>query len=94
MSAKALDGEAVYSFTLDDAAEVGIIFLLEDVRTESLDVRLLGPDGLEFPIFHAEGYSARRDVPMIETWLEPGDYRIVLSPAQSPGILTVYLKRP
>jgi hypothetical protein len=92
LSEEAYDQSAVYTFTLDAPGAVGIYLLVEDIQSEYFEVKLSGPNAYERQIIHAEGYTAKKDTPHIETRLQPGQYACVLTSRQSKGVVSIYAK--
>jgi hypothetical protein len=84
------DRTDVYSFTLTTPTKVGIYLLVEDAKSDYLEVKLTGPAAYERLILHAEGYTARRDNPHIEEVLQPGRYTVILTNQPSSGTVSVF----
>ncbi len=90
LSQGALTRSAAYAFALDRPTRVGIYLLVQDIDSDYFDVRLLGPDGYDHLLIHAEGYTATRDRSQFEELLPPGPYQIALTDQPSQGTLSIY----
>jgi hypothetical protein len=93
LSTRPYDGENLGEFTLEEAAVVTIAYTLPNVNTTSFDLRLNDSEGESLVILHSENH--RTDENGGGTWeqsLTQGEYRLVLTADQSPGVLTVYWK--
>ncbi|HPH97521.1 MAG TPA: M50 family metallopeptidase [Anaerolineaceae bacterium] len=73
----------------------GALVRLKNVDLDLLDVRLLGADGQEWPIFHAEKYRADADQAVFEQTLPAGVYHLEIrcSRSRTPGTMELYLKK-
>jgi hypothetical protein len=81
---------AIYLFTLDAPREVDLMVRFESPRAELLNLRLTGPDGLDLPLFHAEGYYASADQSSLSETLPAGEYRLLLETRAASGVLLLY----
>jgi hypothetical protein len=95
LAIQAHEAVALAQFSLAQTSEVGLFFTLQNLRTPAFDLSVEGADGLRFSVMHAEAF--RTDRTGNGEWREtlpPGDYRLLLTAAQSAGILTVYSNTP
>ena len=92
LSYHAYQSDTVAWFTLDQPTDAGVFVELSNINTPYFDLALTGPNGFQAPILHAEGYSASQDTAGLEKRLEPGQYWLLLTAAQSPGLVTLYVK--
>lgn len=86
--------QVVGEFTLDETAEVGIFFTLQELNSDYFDLRLITPDGEAITILHGE--EMRTDQNGGGLWeesLQPGAYRLLLTAHQSPGRVALYWGR-
>ena len=91
LSIRSHDGESLGQFTLEETSVVTIAYTLPNVDTSYFDLRLVDSAGESLVIQHGEDY--RTDEKGGGTWeksLPPGEYRLVLTADQSPGVLGVY----
>ncbi len=70
----------------------GILLNLRGVKSELLDVRLVGDNGFEETLLHGEDFTSEQGRVEYTQDLPPGEYRILLSTRRSSGTLTVYLR--
>lgn len=49
-------------------------------------------DGYSSIVMHGKGYFAAQDGGLWEEYLPAGNYQVVLTSHQSPGIVSVYMK--
>lgn len=96
LSDRDYQNETVASFSLEQECETSVYLWVKDVDTTYFDVTLIGPEGKQFPMLHAEGYKSTYDSAKIETNLGPGEYRLVMTGSQSRdlGEVSFYLKLP
>ena len=92
LSAQAWEGEAAARFSLAEAADVALYFSVRQIDSAYFDLSLHGPDGYQVLIMHSESY---RTDEVEAGWqrgfsLPAGDYELVLTAVQSPGMLTIY----
>lgn len=92
LSIKTWEEAAVAQFSLAESAEVGLYFNLRSVDSASFDLSLQGPNSFQTLILHSETY---RTDEAGAGWqrnftLPPGDYRVMLTAVQSPGVLSIY----
>lgn len=80
----------VCSFSLTKAGMVGVYLLIENIQSEYFDVKLTGPGSYKHSLIHAEGYTAGKDAPRMESNLEPGQYTCVLNSRRSAGTLSIF----
>jgi hypothetical protein len=95
LAAGAQDDALLAQFSLAHVAEVGIFFTVRNLDTPYFDLSVQGPDGVRIGILHGENY--RTDWAGSGEWrklLPPGNYRLLLTAAQSTGRVTTYLNRP
>ena len=95
LATQAHDATALAHFSLAQTGEVGLFFTLQNLRTPAFDLSIEGADGSRFSVMHAE--DLRTDRAGNGEWREtlpPGDYWLLLTAAQSAGILTIYLNTP
>ena len=91
LSAQAYSEETLAQFALDDTSDVGVFFTIPEIDTSYFDLSLKDADGNSLTILHSEALRTDRDGGGLwEQTLPPGGYRLVLSAAQSPGVLSVY----
>lgn len=83
---------AICEFSLAEPTAEGMYFVLKDIRSDYLDIQVVGPDGTTYPILHAEGYTATGISFYLEETLPPGRYTCLLTSRQSSGMLRIYLK--
>ena len=92
LSSRPYSVEPLAQFPLDQAAYVGVFIAVRDIHTTYFDLSITGSDGYHSVILHGEGYRADQDGGLWEQNLPPGEYRIVLTSAKTPGTASVYLK--
>lgn len=92
LSESAHDQSIICDFTLTQPTQIGIHLLIEKVDSDYLEVRLTGEAEYDNLIVHAEGYTAEKDTPRMETTLQPGHYTCLLTSRLSPGTLSLYIK--
>ena len=91
LSARSHDAETLGQFTLEETADVGVFFSIQQIDTPYIDLSLIGPDDESRVILHSEDYRTDADGGGLwEGSLPPGTYRLVLTADQSPGILSAY----
>lgn len=90
LSTQAHDEQTVGRFTLQEEADIGILFALQNVDSPYFDLRLHTEDDVSFMILHSEALRTdSRGGGLWERSLEPGMYRLVLTAEQSPGTLAL-----
>lgn len=96
LSDRDYQNETVASFSIEQECETGVYLWVKDINTTFFDVTLIGPEGKQFPMLHAEGYKSTYDSAKIETNMGPGEYRLVMTGSQSRslGEVSFYLKLP
>ena len=83
--------QVVGEFTLDETAEVGIFFTLQELNSDYFDLRLIAPGGEEITILHGEAMRTDQNGGGLwEESLQPGAYRLQLTAQQSPGRVALY----
>jgi hypothetical protein len=65
---------------------------LQDVKSEFLDVRLVGDNGFEDTLLHGEDFTSERGRVEYTQDLPPGEYRILLNVRQASGGISIYLR--
>jgi hypothetical protein len=91
LSSQPHSNETLVQFSLDKSAYVGVYVAIRDINTAYFDLSITGPADYRSVILHGEGYRADQDGGLWEQNLTPGDYQLVLTSAQSPGAVSVYL---
>jgi hypothetical protein len=82
--------ETVYTFTLEQPASVSLFFSLSGVTHGPAKISLTGPDGYNTVIFTAdEKLSGNLTVNPRDLMLEAGQYQVVLTFPQDPGVLVI-----
>ena len=92
LSESAHDQSVICDFTLTQPTQIGVHLLIEKVDSDYLEVRLTGEADYDNIIVHAEGYTAEKDTPRMETTLQPGRYTCLLTSLPSTGTLSLYIK--
>ena len=92
LSYHAYQADTVGWFTLDQPTDAGVFVTLSQINTPYFDLVLTGPNGFQAAVLHAEGYSASQDSASLEKRMEPGQYWLLLTADQSPGLVTLYVK--
>jgi len=92
LSYHACQADTVGWFTLDQPTDAGVFVTLSQINTPYFDLVLTGPNGFQAAVLHAEGYSASQDSANLEKRMEPGQYWLLLTADQSPGLVTLYVK--
>jgi hypothetical protein len=91
LSAGPVTDQVVGEFTLDETAEVGIFFTLQELNSDYFDLRLVTADGEEITILHGEAMRTDQNGGGLwEERLSPGAYRLLLTAHQSPGRVALY----
>jgi hypothetical protein len=90
---RALSDETVYTFTLEQPASVSLFFSLSGVTRGPGKISLTGPGGYNNIIFTAdEKLSGNLTVNPRDLMLESGQYQIILTFPQDPGVLVISQK--
>lgn len=92
LSTQAWEDETVVQFSLAESAEVSLYFSVRNLDSPYFDLSLHGPEGYQAGIMHSETYRTDgSEAGWQRTFtLDPGDYRVVLTAEQSPGVLSIY----
>ena len=70
----------------------GILLDLQNVRSEFLEVRLVGDNGFEDTLLHGEDFTSERGRVEYTQDLPPGEYRVLLNARRARGGISVYLR--
>lgn len=91
LSTRAYESETLAVITLDKSASLGVFALIQNIETDYFDLSLNGPDGYQTVIWHGEDFytDSVGASNMQEFALGPGEYRLVLTARQTPGLLSV-----
>ena len=92
LSARAYSAESLTQFSLANPATVELYLTVQKIDTTYFDLRLIGPEGFNAVILHGEDYTTVQDLVTWRQNLKPGDYRLVVTSAATPGIVSIYLK--
>ena len=95
LATQAHETTTLAQFSLAQTGDVGLFFTLENLRTTAFDLSIEGADGARFSVMQAD--ELRTDRAGNGEWRETlpaGDYRLLLTAAQSTGMLTVYAETP
>ncbi|MEN4010791.1 MAG: M50 family metallopeptidase [Chloroflexota bacterium] len=84
--------EVIAAFSRGGGQGGGVFLALSGIKSELIDVRLVGADGSSRTLFHAEGYTANFERVEFTEPLPPGEYKVVLNAVKSQGALAVYLR--
>jgi hypothetical protein len=90
LSERAYEAEELGQLELPAEADIMVNFSLRNLDTPYFDLAVVGPAGERYVITHGEQFRTGRDGG--GTWerrLPAGTYRLVLTAAQSPGVLSV-----
>jgi hypothetical protein len=91
LSAQPFEGAILGQFTLEETAVTTIFYTIPNIDTAYFDLSLSGPDGSSYLILHSEDYQTdKHGGGEWEQNLPPGEYRVMLTAQQSPGVLSVY----
>jgi len=93
LSERERTAEAVYTFSLQQPSSLSLFFAMQGLTKGPLKIALLGPDGAETDFFTAGAEaSGNFTVNPRDLALQPGQYQIVLTLPQDPGVLKIYQK--
>lgn len=70
----------------------GILLELQDVKSDFLDIRLVGDNGFEDTLLHGEDFTSERGRVEYTQDLPPGEYRILLNARRARGGISIYLR--
>lgn len=95
LAAQAHQDHELIAFSLAQTGEVGLYFTLQNLRTTAFELAVVGADGTSYTVMQADALRTDRrgDGRWAET-LPPGEYRLLLTAAQSAGTVTVYASIP
>ena len=94
LSTQSYDAKRLGEFTWAETAVVTLAYTLPNINTTLFDLRLVDSAGESWVILHSENY--RTDEHGGGSWehsLPAGEYHLVLTAAQSPGVLSVQWQR-
>lgn len=94
LSAGPHQAAVVAEFTVERTGDLGLFFAIWRIDTSYLDFQLRGPGGSSAPLLHGEGYRAWANSSSWSLPLAPGTYQVLLTAAQSPGVVTIYTRLP
>lgn len=70
----------------------GILLDMQNVRSELVDVRLVGDNGFEDTLLHGEDFTSEQGRVEYTQDLPPGEYRILLNVRRASGGISIYLR--
>ncbi|HEX2979367.1 MAG TPA: M50 family metallopeptidase [Anaerolineaceae bacterium] len=93
LSQQAYTDADLASFALGQPTLISLFVNPRQLNATYLDLELVGPDGQPMQILHGEGYRASNDRMQMSWELDPGNYSIVLTSDQEPGVVAIYWKQ-
>ncbi len=91
LAAEPHEAETVGQFMLEETAGAEIFYTVQDIDTPYFDLSLLTPEGQRLVILHSEAWrTGQNGHGLWERRLPPGLYRLQLTAARSPGILSIF----
>lgn len=91
LSSRAYEAETLARITLEEAGTLGVYFLVQNIDTNYFDLSLSGPDGYRALVLHGEDFrtDSLGASGLQEFALRAGEYQLILTARQNPGLLSV-----
>lgn len=90
LTSRAHENEVLATFSVSENGRLELFFTVREINTSYFDLHLTGPNGDNILLLHGETYRADQDGGLRTFTLVPGNYQVVLTASQSPGVLSLY----
>lgn len=85
------DKEAI-SFNTDGTKKVKLTYIIKNIDTPYIDVKVIGDGGFSMDLLHGEEFWTNSSTQSMELDLDKGDYKVLLNSKKSKGRITFYVK--